>query len=110
MLTLSLFVCRDQRLLKRPDTVAAIGHQLSGADPASAWSSSTPVSQQELDSLFARLPDYHELTLPLRHNYKAAEQRAAIEAEWEQKYAEYLESGEAPGYFGTLMRQRYHWA
>ena len=95
-----------QRLLQREDTVSAVAGQAEGRATTFAPKA---VTAAEVDALFARLPDYDELTLPLRHNHRAAEERAAIEERWMEKYAEYLESGEAPGYFGTLMRERYYW-
>ncbi len=96
-----------QRLLKRPDTLAAIEHRVKGGSGTPSWGSK-PLAA-DVDALLARLPDYHELSLPLRHNYNAAAMREQEQKEWEEKYAQYLESGEGHGYFGTLMRQRYYW-
>jgi len=95
------------RLLKRPDTLAAIEHRVKGGSGTPSWGSK-PLAA-DVDALLARLPDYHELSLPLRHNYNAAAMREQEQKEWEEKYAQYLESGEGHGYFGTLMRQRYYW-
>jgi hypothetical protein len=102
---------RPQRLLERPDTLAALELHTSGGRATDAWQGKglQAVSDADVDALLARLPDYQELTLPLRHTYRDAEVKAAEMAVWEEKYASYLESGEAPGYFGTLMRNRYWW-
>lgn len=107
--------------------------QIEGRDPTSLWTSSlSSVSSADLDALFARLDPWVDLTIPIRHN-KVVEARRAAEEEvrfracvcvlllpftvavvigfkaWLKKLETYIESGEAPGYIGTLFRERYTW-
>lgn len=97
-------------LLKRPETLAAMKLQLDGNNnDASGGLTLRSIASADVDSVFARLPAWAELTLPLRHNGIVAANKLRDEEVWMEKLGKYWESGEAPGYIGTMFRERYDW-
>jgi hypothetical protein len=76
-----VFVVSLQRLVKRADTVQAVGSVSRGDRPEGAWQgqSLAAVTDADVDALLARLPPWHELELPRRHNAQIAKLRDAEE-------------------------------
>ena len=92
-------------LLRRQQTVEALRRAAYDEAPAAA----SDVSQGDVDALFASSAVPGELQLPLRSSRLVHAARDAEVDAWKDNLVSYLESGEAQGVVGNMMKRRVVW-